>query len=32
MLHAYVQKFDVTSTVGNFLRTKQGLSIKLHKS
>ena len=24
MLHAYVKKFDVTDTVGNFLRTKQG--------
>ena len=24
MLHACVQKFDVTDTVGNFLGTKQG--------
>ena len=26
MLHACVQKFDVTGTVENFLGTKQGLS------
>ena len=24
MLHACIQKFDLTGTVGNFLRTKQG--------
>ena len=26
MIHACVQRFDVTDTVGNFLRTKQGLT------
>ena len=29
MLHACVQKFDVTGIVGNFLRTKQDLRIKM---
>jgi len=27
MLHACVRRFDVTSTVGNFFRTKQGLNV-----
>ena len=30
MLHACVQRFDVTSTVGNFLGTKQGLNRVLY--
>ena len=27
MLHACVQRFDMTGTVENFLRTKQGLGV-----